>query len=190
MAIDLTVTATDPVEHVPETPHTNRTPSFFGQANAPPDVAETRQASPENSRFTLTGERFRTVGLGVGVVTFVGHVLLFQPGSPWLDLVWAIAGGSAAVGTVPGYLGLDPKAGLAGASGPGLALALRSEIIRFQYGCFDRPSGAGVCIDPPAGIFRRTLLPLGLSVGFVLATTAVGYAVGAGVRRARDGVGN
>jgi hypothetical protein len=165
--------------------HGKRTLSFFGQASAGPDVTETGQAEP---RLARTGERFRTVGLAVGAVTFVAHLLLFQPGSPWFDLAWAIVAGSAVIGTVPGYLELDPKAGVAGASGPGLALALRSEILRFHYGCFDRPSGAGVCIDPPAGLFRRTLLPLVLSVGFVLASVGVGYAVGAGVRRARDGL--
>jgi len=153
-------------------------------------VTEPGQADPAEPELAHTGERFRTVGLAVGAVTFVAHLLLFQPGSPWLDIVWAIAGGSAAVGTVPGYLRLDPKAGVAGASGPGLALALRSEILRFHYGCFDRLSGAGICIDPPAGLFRRTLLPLALSVGFVLASVAVGYAVGAGVRRARDRLRN
>jgi len=159
---------------------------FIHEVLARRDVRGTGEARTDDPVFTR--ERFRKLGLGAGVVTFVGHVVLFPPGSPWVDVAWPVVWASAAIGTLPGYLGLDARAGLAGASPPGLALALRGEIIPFYYGCFSRLSEAGVCVDPPSGTFRRRLLPLGVSVGFVLAAAAVGYAIGACVRRTLDRV--
>jgi len=147
-------------------------------------VTETKQ--PGTGGRTPTSNQFLGICLAAGVLLLLVHVLLLSPGWLWFEVAWAVAGFGGVVGAVTGYLGFGATAGIAGSSTPGLALALRGEYWLFYYGCFERPSGRSVCNDPAAGAFRRTVLPLALSVGFVLAHTLVGYALGAGVRRARD----
>lgn|GEM_PF-2475462 len=158
--------------------------SFFWESNILRDVTEPQR--PDLEGGTLTRERFRGLSLAAGAVLLVGHVLLLSPGWLEFEVAWAVAGFGGIVGAIAGYLGFGPTVGVVGASTPGLALALRGEYWLFYYGCFDRPSGESVCTAPPVGVFRRALLPLALSIGFVLAHAVVGYAFGAGVRRVRD----
>ena len=146
-------------------------------------MTETKQS--DAGGHTLTSDQFLGFAVATGAIVLVGHAVLLPPGWLWFEVAWAVAGLGGIVGAVVGYLGVGAIAGIVGASTPGLALALRGEYWLFYYGCFERPSGS-VCNAPPAGAFRRTVLPLTLSIGFVLAHTAVGYALGAGVRRARE----
>ena len=118
-------------------------------------------------------------------MTLVGDVLLLPPGWLWLDAAWAVGWFGAVLATVPGYPGFGPKAGIGGSSAPGLAFALRGEIIAFYSECFDNATLGRAYARQPPGL-RYTLVPLGLSIGPVLAATSVGYAVGVGARRARD----
>jgi hypothetical protein len=183
-AVDLTITVAGPVEHVTRALDAKRTPHFLREPHALRDVTETQQSGTEGR--TPTSNQFLGICLAVGAILLVGHVRFLSPGWLWFEVAWAVAGLGGVVGAVAGYLGFGATAGIAGSSTPGLALTLRGEYWLFYYGCFDRPSGRSVCTAPPAGAFRRTVLPLALSVGFVLAHTVVGYALGAGMWRARD----
>ena len=131
----------------------------------------------------LNERQFLTAGFVVGCLIFIGHAIFLPPG--WLWETWSFIYVGGGIAFVAGYWGFGPLNGIGGASAPGIALALRGEIIMYQSGCHTHVSMGRTCSVPPTNEFQYQLQLLGLSIGLVLAGVAIGYALGAGARRAR-----
>lgn len=146
-----------------------------------------------DTRFSFRGHSFSrgqllTVSLLVGAVTFVGHAILFPPGYFWLSTAWWIIGFDGLIAMISGFVGIGPLIGIGGSSMPGIALALRGEIIMFYHGCFQHVTAPKTCSLPPLNETEYLVRTVALAVGMVLAGALMGYLIGASIRRVRHRV--